>query len=42
MNAAEIAERLITRCREGKYVEAITELYAPAVRQFFYYKPPAS
>ena len=25
---------LVTRCREGKYVDAITELYAPDVRQF--------
>jgi limonene-1,2-epoxide hydrolase len=33
MNAAELAELLVTRCREGKYVEAITELYAPDVRQ---------
>ena len=34
MDTSEIAEFLVTRCREGKYVEAITELYAPAVRQF--------
>lgn len=34
MNAAEIAEVLVARCQEGKYVEAITELYAPDVRQF--------
>jgi hypothetical protein len=34
MKASEIAELLVTRCRDGKYVEAITELYAPAVRQF--------
>jgi len=34
IDASEIAERLVKRCREGKYVEAITELYAPDVRQF--------
>ena len=34
MDTAKIAELLVTRCREGKYVEAITELYAPDVRQF--------
>ncbi len=34
MDASEIAEQLVRRCREGKYVEAITELYAPNVRQF--------
>lgn len=34
MNTAEIADLLVARCREAKYVEAITELYAPDVRQF--------
>lgn len=34
MDTAKIAELLVTRCREGKYVEAITELYAHDVRQF--------
>jgi len=34
MDTSEIAELLVRRCREGKYVEAITELYAPNVRQF--------
>jgi hypothetical protein len=33
-STAEVAESLDTRCREGKYVDAITELYAPDVRQF--------
>ena len=34
MDASDIAERLVAFCREGKYVDAIAELYAPNVRQF--------
>lgn len=34
MDTAEIAERLVRHCRDGNYVDAIAELYAPNVRQF--------
>jgi limonene-1,2-epoxide hydrolase len=33
MTSKEIADRLVTLCRTGGYVEAIRELYAPDVRQ---------
>jgi hypothetical protein len=33
MTTPEVADRLIALCRAGKWVDAITELYAPDVRQ---------
>ena len=33
MTTRQIAERLVTLCRAGQFVEAIRELYAPDVRQ---------
>lgn len=34
METADIAKRMVDLCGAGQYVEAITELYAPDVRQF--------
>jgi hypothetical protein len=34
MTTREIADRLMTLCLAGKYVEAITELYAADVQQY--------
>ena len=34
MKTADVAKRMVDLCRAGHYVEAITELYAPDVRQF--------
>lgn len=33
MTTQQIADRLVSLCRDGKWVDAITELYAPDVRQ---------
>ena len=41
MTTREIAERLVALCRAGKFVEAITELYAPDVQQSENGAPPS-
>ena len=33
MTTGQIAEQLVAHCRAGRWVEAITDLYAPTVRQ---------